>query len=319
MVLRVKKFFKRVAYVLLVLFILLNVLFMWQAFAFTHFSDKKITKQTHSNAFEQKFNRIFGKQHPRQLVIDSLTVPHQSLFIQSDSLKLAAWYLKHRDGSISKGTVIMFHGYESSRSEIIPEATAFYNMQYNVLMIDFRGHGQSQGNVCSMGYFESHDVKSAYNFIKNTGEKNIVLWGGSMGAASITKAMHDDNTIKPSKVILEKSFGVMTDAVEGLVRNSMHEPQEPLATMLTFWGSVEEGVWMFNMKPELYVKSITCPALIQWGDHDENVSRQETESIYNNLGSSKKQLVIYPNCRHENLLLKNPSLWKSSVSNFLNS
>ena len=37
-----------------------------------------------------------------------------------------------------------------------------------------------------------------------------------MGAASITKAMHDDENIKPSKIILEKSFGVMTDAAEGL-------------------------------------------------------------------------------------------------------
>jgi hypothetical protein len=76
---------------------------------------------------------------------------------------------------------------------------------------------------------------------------------------------------------------------------------------------------MFKVKPELYVKNITCPALIQWGDHDENVSREETESIYKNLGSAKKQLVVYPNCRHENLLLKNPALWKTSISNFLNS
>ena len=316
---RVKKFLKRAAYFLLIIFVLLNALFIWQAFAFTHFSNKKIPKQEHTSAFEQKFNRIFGKQHPRQLVVDSLTVPHQSLFIQSDTLKLAAWYLKHNTDSIAKGTVIMFHGYGSSRSEIIPEATALYNMQYNVFMVDFRGHGQSEGNECSMGYFESHDVRSAYNFIKSNGEKNIILWGGSMGAASVTKAMHDDTTLKPSKIILEKCFGKMTDAVRGFTENSMHQSNKALITMLTFWGSVEQGVWMFNMKPEQYVKSINCPALIQWGDHDENVTKEETESIYKNIGSSKKQLVIYPNCGHENLLLKDPSLWKSSVINFLNS
>jgi esterase/lipase len=71
------------------------------------------------------------------------------------------------------------------------------------------------------------------------------------------------------------------------------------------------------MKPELYVKKITCPALVQWGDHDENVSSNETESIYNNLGSAKKKLVIYPKCGHENLLLKDSSLWEKSVTDFL--
>ena len=103
------------------------------------FFHKKFQSNTHSSAFEKKFDRIFGKQHPRQLVVDSLTVPHQTLFIKSDTLKLAAWYLKHNTDSTIKGTVVMFHGYESSRSEIIPEATAFYKMQYNVFMIDFRG------------------------------------------------------------------------------------------------------------------------------------------------------------------------------------
>ena len=135
----------------------------------------------------------------------------------------------------------MFHGFGSSSSEIIPEATAFYKMQYNVFMIDFRAHGLSQGNVCSMGYFESDDVKSAYNYIKNTGERNIVLWGRSMGAASIVKAMYDDTNIKPSKIILEKSYGKMTDAVEGMVRNSMHQPRRTISNHTYLLGFCRTG------------------------------------------------------------------------------
>lgn len=313
-----RKFFKWIGIIVLIVFIAVNAMCAWQAFIFTHFSQQKASKQE-TNFITQKFNKIFGKEHPRQLVIDSLSIPHQSLVIQSDTLKLAAWYAKHSADTAAKGTVIMFHGYGSSRSEIIPEATFFYTMHYNVLMIDFRAHGSSEGNVCSMGYYESDDVKSAYNYIKNTGEKNIILWGGSMGAASITKAMHDDDSLKPSKVILEKCFGVITDAAVAMAHNSAHEPKQPFGTMLTFWGSVEQDIYMFDMKPQEYVKKITCPALVQWGDKDENVSKNETDNIYNNLGSAQKKLVIYPNCGHENLLLKSPLLWKKSVSNFLNS
>jgi len=306
--------------ILLILFVLINVICAWQAFIFTHFSQEKISKnQEQQNVIPQKFSKILGKKHPRQLVVDSLPVPHQSLFITSGTLKLASWYLKHNTDTITKGTVIMFHGYGSSRSDIIPEATTFYKMQYNVLMIDFRAHGNSEGNICSMGYYESNDVKAAFDFISNTGEKNIILWGGSMGAAAITKAMHDDYSIKPSKIILEKCFGRMTDAANALARNSMHEPARPFGALLTFWGSVELGTYLFNMNPKQYVKKINCPALIQWGDQDENVSKQETESIYDNLGSSKKKLVIYPDCKHENFSLKQPVLWKKSVNDFLSS
>ena len=314
-----KRRLKRLGYFLLVIFILINAVCIWQAFTVSHFSQGTTAKKSHSDLLEQKFNRIFGQKHPRQALVDSLTIPHQSLYITADSLKLAAWYLKHGADSAVKGTVIMFHGYGGCRSEIIPEATAFYTMQYNVLMIDFRAHGNSEGNICSLGYFESDDVRESYNYIKRTGEKNIILWGGSMGAASIIKAMHDDSDIQPSKVILEKSYGDMTDAVEGYISKTLHEPGEPLATMLTFWGCVEEGAWMFEMKPEVYAKKISCPALIQWGSLDETVSKQETENIYNNLGSSQKKLVIYPGCHHESLLLKDTFLWKTSVSSFLDS
>lgn len=310
-----RKVLKRLGYILLVLIILLNVLFIWQAFIFTHFSEARVSKQK-SGFIIQKINHLFGKQHPRQLVVDSLSVPHETITMPSDGLNLAAWYLKH-GADTSRGTVIMFHGYNGSRSDLISEATAIYKMNYNVCMIDFRAHGLSQGDVCSMGYYESDDVRSTYNFVKNTGEKNIVLWGGSMGAVSVVKAMHDDTTIQPSKIILERSFGKLTDAVKGLVRNTLHWPPQPVATILTFWGSVEQGIWLFSVKPDKFASSIKCPALIQWGDADEQVTRQETETLYKNLGSSEKTLVVYPGVGHENFLPKATDLWIKSVSNFL--
>jgi alpha-beta hydrolase superfamily lysophospholipase len=311
-----KKLLRWAGLILLIAFVLLNALCAWQAYIFTHFSDRKVKKDQEKGFIAKKFDKVIGEEHPRQLVVDSFSVPHKSVIIHSDSFQLAAWYAGHPADS-SKGTVVMFHGYGSSRSEIIPEATAFFKMGYNVLLTDFRAHGNSEGDVCSMGYFESHDVRAAYDLIKNTGDKNIILWGGSMGAASITKAMHDDSSIRPSGIILEKCFGEVSDAAGAMAGNSMHEPAQPFGTLLTFWGSVEQGIYMFGMKPEKFVQSITCPALVQWGDHDENVSRKETENIYHNLGSVKKKLVVYPNCGHENLLLKDPARWKTSVGDFL--
>ena len=45
----------------------------------------------------------------------------------------------------------MCHGYESSRSEVIPEANAYYKLGYNVFKIDFRAHGLSTRDECQKG------------------------------------------------------------------------------------------------------------------------------------------------------------------------
>lgn len=112
-----KKILKRIGLGILIIFVLINIAFIWQAFIFTHFSETKVAKEQNPNFLQQKLTRFFGSKHSRQLVVDSLTVPHQSLYITSDSLQLAAWHLKH-GGDTSKGTVIMFMVLEAAEVKL---------------------------------------------------------------------------------------------------------------------------------------------------------------------------------------------------------
>ena len=57
-------------------------------------------------------------------------------------------------------------------------------------------------------------------------------------------------------------FGSLPDAVKGRVK-IMGLPQEPISTLLTFWGGVQNGFWAFNLKPSEYAKKIKCPVLLQ--------------------------------------------------------
>jgi alpha-beta hydrolase superfamily lysophospholipase len=125
---------------------------------------------------------------------------------------------------------------------------------YNTFQLDFRAHGGSEGNTCTIGYDETEDISLAYNFIKNQNENNIVLWGISMGASTILKALKD-YTLAPNKLILEMPFGSISKAVEGRIK-MMGLPKQPLATLLTFWGGIEHGFWAFNMRPSDYAKKL---------------------------------------------------------------
>ena len=77
-----------------------------------------------------------------------------------DSLKLEAWYIPV-DNAV--GTVLLFHGHGGNKSGVIKEAQGFEKLGYNTFLLDFRAHGNSDGNTCTTGYDESEDVKLAYD------------------------------------------------------------------------------------------------------------------------------------------------------------
>jgi len=158
-------------------------------------------------------------------------------------------------------------------------------------------------------------VKLAYDFIKNKGEENIVLWGISMGASTITKAVKDYQ-LEPQKIILEMPFGTIKDAVKGRLK-IMGLPAEPIGTLLTFWGGTEHGFWAFGMKPQEFASTIKCPVLLQWGKNDPRVSRSEEDILFKNIPNSNKKFVIYDMAGHESICKKEYANWEVEVAAFL--
>lgn len=311
------KWLKRVLYCILFLFVFINILAAFHAYKFTHFFNEKdiaVRKPEEMSGWEKTKIILFGVDYAKRPINALPLQPYKDFAVTTtDGLKLQGWYIP---ASPAKGTVFMFHGHGGNRSGVLEEANAFNKLGYNVCMIDFRAHGSSDGNVCTIGYRETADVKAAYDYVKQTGEQNIVLWGVSLGAATIAKTLNDYPTVTPNKVILEMPFGSLPEAVEARLR-IMHLPEQPLATMLTFWGGTEQGFWAFGLKPSEYVRAMKAPVLLQWGKKDQRVTEKETNDVFNNIGSAQKRLAVYPYCGHESLLKKEPSRWMSEVTAFL--
>ena len=310
-----KKFLRIALKTVVVLFVLVNIITAFHAYKFTHFYDNgsvTIKKPAEKSGWDKTKEALFGIKAVKLKNTVTADSSFQTVYLTTkNSLKLEAWYIK-ADSAI--GTVCLFHGHGGSKSGIFKESEDLRKMGYNTLLVDFRAHGGSEGNTCTIGYNESEDVKLAYDYIKNKGEKHIVLWGISMGAAAVTKAIND-HTLQPDKIILEMPFASILKAGEGRIR-MMGLPGEPLATLITFWGGVEHGFWAFNMKPVSFVKKINCPVLLQWGANDPRVSRGEIDDIYSNIPTPKK-LVVYDSSGHESLCKKENEKWRTEVSAFL--
>src|SRR5438105_921625 len=83
-------------------------------------------------------------------------------------------------------TVIMCHGYRITRSYLRPVAALQYKLGYNILLFDFRGHGESESKATTGGNAEVRDLEAALMAASQQSETipgKIIIHGFSMGAA----------------------------------------------------------------------------------------------------------------------------------------
>lgn len=79
------------------------------------------------------------------------------LYITSyDSLKLSGIFV--RNTKPSKNIVILSHGYTASASAMLCYTSYYYNKGFNILSVDNRCHGKSEGKYLGMGYLDHFDI-----------------------------------------------------------------------------------------------------------------------------------------------------------------
>jgi pimeloyl-ACP methyl ester carboxylesterase len=91
-------------------------------------------------------------------------------------------------------TIVLCHGYESSRGELLTLVSALQDHQYNVFVFDFAAHGANAG-LTTFGYRESDEVRAAIDTIARRNDVDPTrfgLWGYNLGAyAALREAEHD--------------------------------------------------------------------------------------------------------------------------------
>src|SRR5271166_988338 len=91
-------------------------------------------------------------------------------------------------------TIILCHGYESSRGELLTLVSALQDHQYNVFVFDFAGHGGSPGTT-TFGYKEADELRTAIDTLaarNDVDPHGFGVWGYNLGAyAALREAEHD--------------------------------------------------------------------------------------------------------------------------------
>lgn len=308
-----KKLAKFFLYTLLLLFVLMNTVAFFHAYKFTHFSKEKKSDKQHDDKpalLKKAAVLLTGVENDRPENKNAPAIPYHTVRLQSNK-EIECWFIP-RDSAV--GTVVLFHGYGGYKSSMLDKSAVFQQMGYNTLLVDFMGSGGSEGVATTIGFKEAEQVKTTVDFLKGKGEENIVLFGTSMGAVAIMKAI-DDYQLPVSSIIIECPFSTLLKTAENRF-SIMGVPSFPLAHLLVFWGGVQNGYNAFVHDPVDYARDIQLPTLLMYGEKDKKVTGEETAAIYKNL-AGPKTLITFPEAGHENYLTQYQTEWTEAVGHFL--
>ena len=123
-----------------------------------------------------------------------------------DKIDLIGWF--YSNNMENSKTILFFHGNAGSLENRTYKLNHFKNLNLNFLIIAWRGFNGNSGKPNELGLYE--DAKSAIGWLKEKGikEKNIILYGESLGTGVAIEVAQNKNY---AGVILESPFTSMVN------------------------------------------------------------------------------------------------------------
>lgn len=216
------------------------------------------------------------------------------------------------------GTVIFCHGQNGSMDGDLLQAVPFYHAGYNVLMFNFRAHGNSEGSKVTFGVFEKEDLLGAVDFLaQNKQIDSVAVIGFSMGAAvgMIGAALNANIKV----LVLDGVFWRFLDVIDFWLRKK-HIPapiSSWIANLAVVGASIRTNTRMFQVSPRLWAKHLdNVPVLFIHGEKDNLVPRWAVENIAADLNCPYK-IWIAPACDHREAFKKHEAEYNRQVMAWL--
>lgn len=224
-------------------------------------------------------------QKPEELGIkvDDVRIP------TADGLHLSAWYLPASDKALA--TILFLHGNAENISTHIGSVYWLPAQGFNVLAIDYRGYGASEGTPSVPGAEE--DIDSAVRYLlarPDVDPNNLVVLGQSLGGAlGMYYVAHSEYRSHIRAVVIDSAFIGYRDIAREKLESSW-------VTWLLAWPlgfTVTDDYRPLDAAPELH----PIPVLFIRGDRDVVVPPNHSKLLYD-AAKEPKALWIVPGAGH---------------------
>ena len=187
----------------------------------------------------------------------------------------------HIKANNPKGAILYFHGNAGSLKRWSEIVEYFVAMDYDVYVMDYRTYGKSKGILSEEDLYI--DAQVCYDHLKQFWEeKNIIVYGRSLGSSMATKMASLNN---PKKLILESPFYNITDVAKKRL------PFFPVKSLLKY-----------KLPNNEHMTHVKCPISIVHGTSDNVVPFSSGEKLYKASPKDKTIFTVIENGGHNNLI-----------------
>jgi alpha-beta hydrolase superfamily lysophospholipase len=236
------------------------------------------------------------------------------VFPSRDGLRLSGWFVPSPG---ARAGIILCHGFPGHREEVLLWARMLYPEGFHLLLFDFRALGQSEGDLCSIGYHEVNDLLGAVDYLTARPEMQglpLGVFGLSMGGAvSLMTAAQDERI---AAVATHGAYASLDRAIAQHCRVYAGPFGSLLEKQASWWGRR----W-FPMEPrcvspvDVVERIAPRPVLLFHGARDFIARPDDAHALYGAAGEPK-QLQFLPHSWHRRIHAKDQPAYEKLLTEF---
>jgi alpha-beta hydrolase superfamily lysophospholipase len=252
----------------------------------------------------QEMHALLGATHNAQRIT----------FTTQDGKALAGLWLERPHAA---GTMVVCHGYRRCKERHIDLIDLF--PAYNMLLFDFRGHGQSDDAMVTFGFHEYHDVSAAVAWVKKQAlDMPVIILGYSMGGAAALKAV-GENACHVDALIIDSTFSDLPSTLARGLKQRTYLPVVPFAAVAERIHDIVARCACKTVQPCHWIATLKCPVFIIHSVNDDITPVTDALELYAAARHTCSKLWITPHASHAAFYKKDPANYAKKVAKFLTS
>ena len=218
----------------------------------------------------------------------------------------------------SKRCVILLGGRCESLYYAYYYAKPYLTNNCNVLVIDQRAHGKSDGKINTVGFKESLDIIEWAKFLHDEkGMKEIYIHGTCIGGASGIHALANKDCPKYiTKIITDGLFPTYYDTFKNHM-SALNKPLWPALDLTFVFYKMCAKIDAKKEGPITLIKDVKADILLISGLKDKFVLPETTLKLYELCGSENKKYAYLPEGGHSHLRINQPEEYDKLVVEFI--
>ncbi|ELU5587429.1 alpha/beta hydrolase [Clostridium perfringens] len=271
-----------------------------------HDIEKSYTRYVENNLFDEALYNSTSKEDITLKSFDGLNLTSTLIMNENPTNKF----------------IVLVHGVSICYVGSLKYFDIFYKNGFNILIVNQRRHGKSEGKYSTYGFYEKYDVNMWIEYLKSRFGNDIILGlhGESMGAGTVMETIPLNDSIK--FVIEDCGYSNFHELIGFQITHAyknrlVRKILRPSLIFANFFMKTKAKFSMKKIVPIDIVSSTSLPMMFVHGKEDYFVPWYMAVDLYKAKTKGYKELYLVEGAKHAEALEVNKILYEKKIMTFI--